>query len=121
MKNESSNGYGVEETWLDGKVEVFHLKEIVGKNHTTQWWVLLWYVSSILLRRGILFCNLRGLKVMCIRFQSQVLFLKIIDVGAEVFTFTNLDHAKSSKDLILKSVRPWLRPFCWVKMVPVYE
>ena len=26
---------------VDGKVEVFHLKEIVGKNHTTQWWVLL--------------------------------------------------------------------------------
>lgn len=58
---------------------------------------------------------------MRLHFQSQILFLGYLNVGAEVFTFTSIDQARASKDLILKSVRSWLRPFCQVKLVPVYE
>ena len=58
---------------------------------------------------------------MRLRFQSQILFLGYLNVGTEVFTFTNIDHAKASKDLILKSIRCLMRPFCQVKLVPVYD
>ena len=53
-----------------------------------------------------------------VKYRSQVLFLGMIDVGAEEFTFTNLDHARRSKDLILKGVRPALRWLCRVKLIP---
>ena len=53
-----------------------------------------------------------------VKYRSQVLFLGLIDVGAEEFTFTNLDHARRSKDLILKGVRPALRWLYRVKLIP---
>ena len=53
-----------------------------------------------------------------VKYRSQVLFLGLVDVGADEFTFTNLDHARRSKDLILKGVRPALRWLCGVKLIP---
>ena len=57
-------------------------------------------------------------EMVIVKFRSQVLFLGLIDVGAEEFTFTNLEHARCSKDLILKGVRPALRWLCRVKLTP---
>ena len=33
----------------------------------------------------------------------------------EQFSMTNLEHAIKSSPLVLKSVSPWLRPFCRVR------
>jgi hypothetical protein len=48
--------------------------------------------------------------------EVRLLFWKL---PVEVFIFTNLEHAKRSNDLVLKSLRPFIRPFCRVKWVRV--
>ncbi len=54
-------------------------------------------------------------------FQSKVLFLGFLNIKCDKFTFSNLSHARLSKDLILGSVNLWMRPFCVVKLIPVLK
>lgn len=50
-------------------------------------------------------------------YRSKVLFLGLFDLGTEIFGFTSMEEANASKKLILqKTVRPWARPFCKVRI-----
>ncbi len=49
---------------------------------------------------------------------SEVRFLGFKLKSHEVFEYTNLEHAKASEDMILRTIRPIFRPFCYVVWHP---
>ncbi len=53
-----------------------------------------------------------------VSYRSEVRFLGC-KLPVETFEYTNLDHAKASSALVLKTIRPIFRPFCRVTWQPV--
>ena len=55
-----------------------------------------------------------------LKYKTKIMLFGIFDLGVESYTFSSLEDAKKSKDLILKSVRAPFRCVCRVKLVPIY-
>lgn len=56
------------------------------------------------------------------KYRSEVWFLGFFKVETcETFEYSNLEHAIQGNDMLLKQIRPILRPFCTVEWVPIKE
>jgi hypothetical protein len=48
------------------------------------------------------------------RYQSKVMFLGLFEIMVQKYVYTDLILAKAYSKLLLKHVKGWARPFCYV-------